>query len=91
MSDLDSLKLVFKFNKILILERTMVKIQEYIKELSEKHSSQEIADKLGISVSMVSHYKKGYNASIEVAVKVYKAEKLVLFPFSEEALKELSK
>ncbi len=69
----------------------MVKIQEYVKTLSESTSSQEIADKLGISVSMVSHYKKGYNASIEVAVKVYKTEKIVLFPFSEEALKELSK
>jgi predicted transcriptional regulator len=72
-----------------------ITIQEYLKILKEKDNtltSKEIGDKLKISQPMVSQYKnnKGYNASLAVAIEVYKQEKIVLFPFGEYALKELT-
>lgn len=69
----------------------MVKIQDYVLSLLEDNKAVEVAKALGVSQPMVSAYKKGgYNASLDVAVKTYKNNKIVLFPFAEEALKELS-
>lgn len=68
-----------------------MKIQDYVLLLLEDNSAIETADKLGVSQPMVSQYKKGgYNASLTVAIKVYSEADVVLFPFAEEALKELS-
>lgn len=68
-----------------------MKIQDYVLQLLEDNKASDVAVKLGVSQPMVSIYKKGgYNASIDVAIKVYKETEIVLFPFSKEALKELS-
>ena len=51
-------------------------------------SSYEIAELLGVSVSMVSGYKlHQYNPSLEVAKNVYKKTNVVLHPFAEQSLK----
>jgi hypothetical protein len=65
----------------------MVKIQEYVAAQLEELTSIELKDKLGVSLSMISSYKKSYNPSLEVAKRVYKADKVVLHPFAEESLK----
>ena len=68
-----------------------MKIQNFVLQLLEDNKASEVAVKLGVSQPMVSQYKKGgYNASLDVATKIYKDTGLVLFPFSEDALKELS-
>lgn len=63
-------------------------IQDYIaKHVEAGEQSRDIARVLGVSVSMVSAYKKWeYNPSIDVAKKVYKDFKVVLHPFAEESL-----
>jgi len=67
-----------------------MKIQELVSSyIEEGLKTTEIAEKLGVSQPMVSQYKKGYNASLDVACKVYKDYNIVLFPFGEYALKEL--
>lgn len=73
--------------------KTVVHIHTYIDELLDSGAtSSEVAEDLGISMSMISHYKKRYNASIEVAKRVYANDGVVLHPFSEESLKyELDK
>lgn len=69
-----------------------LKVQDLISQLSEEGMKQsEIADELGVSQPMISQYKKGFNASLDVALKMYQEKDLVLFPFGEYALKELSK
>ena len=68
----------------------MVKVQDYVIALMEDNSSVEVASILGVSQPMISTYKKGgYNASLSLALKVNKEQKVVLLPFAEEALKEL--
>lgn len=64
-------------------------IADYIIEkVDSGMSGYEIADELGVSVSMVSSYKhNNYNPSIGVAKKVYVDTNIVLHPFSEESLK----
>jgi len=64
-------------------------IEEYVNTLVDDNKQGfEIAERLGVSVSMVSSYKKGeYNPSITVAMYVYKNEGIVFHPFSEESLK----
>lgn len=69
-------------------------IHEYVKERLDKGElGYQIADALGVSVSMVSSYKKGdYNPSLTVAKTVYRNEGIVFHPFSEDGLKyEISK
>lgn len=65
----------------------MVTIQMYITDKLETETSKELAENLGISISMLSAYKKSYNPSLSVALAVYNKEGLVLHPFSEESLK----
>jgi predicted transcriptional regulator len=66
-----------------------MKIQELIAQYKEAQcTDMEVASKLGVSQPMVSQYKKGYNASLEVARKVYKLEGIVLYPFSEQAVRD---
>ena len=63
-------------------------IKEYIKLKEDSGATNiEIAEVLGVCDAMVSSYKKKYVASLNVAKEVYKAESIVLHPFSEEALK----
>lgn len=64
-------------------------IKDYIvHHLDEGVSSKDLANKLGISISMLTAYKlHNYNASLEVAKRVYLVDGVVLHPFSEEALK----
>lgn len=64
-------------------------IEEYVStKLENGELGREIADSLGVSVSMVSSYKKGeYNPSLSVAKHVYKNEGIVFHPFSEAGLK----
>lgn len=70
----------------------MVKIQDYIAGQLEEITSIELKTKLGVSLSMLSSYKKSYNPSLEVAKRVYKIDKVVLHPYAEESLKyELEK
>lgn len=66
-----------------------MKIQDLLVKLKEEGLNDvEIANKLGISKSMVCAYKKGYNASYDLAKYVYKTMEIVLFPFSEEGVKD---
>ena len=70
----------------------MVTIQEYVAEQLEDLTSIELKDKLGVSLSMLSSYKKSYNPSLDVAKRIYKIDNVVLHPFSDESLKyELEK
>jgi len=65
----------------------MVTIQDYIVEQLETLDSKAVADKLQVSLSMISSYKKAYNPSLEVAKRVYKEDGVALHPYSEAALK----
>lgn len=65
----------------------MKKIKGYIDEQLENSTSIELAAKLQISLSMLSSYKKSFNPSLEVAKRIYLADKITLHPFSEESLK----
>lgn len=64
-------------------------IREYINKLADDGmQGQEIADQLGVSISMVSSYKlHNYNPSITVAKHMYGTKGIVFHPFSEESLK----
>lgn len=62
-------------------------IKEYIEEQLITYESKDLAPRLGVSISMLSSYKRqGYNPSITVAKAVYTLDKVVLHPFSEESL-----
>lgn len=67
----------------------MILITKYISNLIDNGMQGiDIANKLGVSVSMVSSYKAGsFNPSITVAKKVYLEEGIIFHPFSEESLK----
>ena len=65
----------------------MVTVQGYVLEQLVELDSQGLANKMGVSLSMLSAYKKSYKPSLEVAKKVYLADKVILHPFSEESLK----
>lgn len=68
----------------------MLRINDYIKErLDSGELMREIAEDIGISVSMVSSYaaNTGYNCSINLAKVLYTKYSLVMHPFSEESLK----
>lgn len=70
----------------------MVTIQDYVKEKLEDTSSIGLANSLGVSLSMISAYKKSYNPSLSVAKTVYQLDGVTLHPFAEESLKvELAK
>lgn len=64
-------------------------IQEFVQtKLDEGVTPKELTSVLGVSISMVTQYKKGhYNASLETAKKVYKDYGIALHPFGEENLK----
>lgn len=66
----------------------MTTIQDYItsKEVNDKLSHQDLVDHLEVSASMVSKYRKDYNASLEVAKTVYRKSGVVLHPYSGESL-----
>ncbi len=67
-----------------------MEIKDYITSLNLKGlQGNDIAEILGVSVSMVSAYKGGsYNPSLAVAKRMYKKETIVFHPYSEEALKK---
>ena len=72
----------------------LTSIKELIDNLIEQGSnSYDVAEFLGVSVSMVSSYKlHSYNPSLTVAKTVYSKAKIALHPFAEESLKfELDK
>lgn len=63
-------------------------IKDYVYQELNEFTSQQLANRLNISVAMLSSYKtQGYNPSISVAMIVYKLDNTVLHPFSEESLK----
>lgn len=64
----------------------MILIQDYVQEKLRTYTGQAVAHSMGISISMLSAYKKAYNPSLDVAIRVYKNEGIVLHPFSEESL-----
>ena len=65
----------------------MTTIQEVVKRLmDEKLTQTEIGNKLGISNSMVSRYRKGYLASLDVAKRWYIQSGEALHPFAEESI-----
>jgi len=65
----------------------------FVKQLIEKKFDEgctgyQIAEQLGVSVSMISSYRHHkYNPSLKVAKKVYMDESIVLHPYSESSLK----
>jgi len=65
----------------------MITVQEYVAEQLIELESKNLADKMGVSASMISAYKKSYKPSLDVAKRVYLADRIVLHPFSEESLK----
>lgn len=66
----------------------IIHVKDYVLHKLEDMKAIELSQILGTSVCMVTNYKKHkYNASLEVAKKVYKAEGIVLHPFSEASLK----
>lgn len=64
-------------------------VKEYVIKLREEGlMGKQIAEKLSVSVSMVTQYEKeNYNPSLETAKKVYKETGIALHPFGEENLK----
>jgi len=62
-------------------------VQEYVALQLESLDSIALKDKMGVSLSMISAYKKSYNPSLEVAKRVYTLDNIVLHPFSEAGLK----
>ena len=73
----------------------MIKIKDKVKSLIEEegYTVTEIADILGVSASQVAKYRQGVTQipRIEVAINIYLAEQVVIFPYSQEALQELIK
>lgn len=65
----------------------MITVQEYISDNLKDIDGPTLIKKMGISLSMLSAYKKFYNPSLDVAINVYKTDKVTLHPFSEESLK----
>ena len=57
----------------------MKTIQDYIQERLTTDTSHELKDKLGISLSMLSSYKKSYKPSLEVAKRVKLIDSLSYF------------
>ena len=65
----------------------MTTIQEVVEKLMNEGLTQtEIGNTLGISHSMVSRYRTGYLASLDVAKRWYIQCGEVLHPFAEESL-----
>lgn len=65
----------------------MVTIQDIIKSFKDEGLNDiTIANKLGISQPMVSQYKRGFKASLDVARRIYKNDGTVVYPFSREAV-----
>lgn len=62
-------------------------IQMYVSEQLEDLESTELIRILGVSLSMLSAYKKSYKPSLEVAINVYKHDGTVLHPYAEDSLK----
>ena len=65
----------------------MVTVQSYVAEQLKDLESQELAQKMGVSLSMLSAYKKSYKPSLGVAKKVFLADNVTLHPYSELSLK----
>jgi len=68
----------------------MLFISDYLKDkLSTGMTNKDIANELDLTVAMIGQYrlKRGYNASLSTAKKVYIIDKVILHPFSEESLK----
>ena len=65
----------------------MVTIQDIIKSFKDEGLNDiTIANKLGISQPMVSQYKRGFKAALDVARRIYKNDGTVVYPFSREAV-----
>ena len=68
-----------------------MKIQSYINEkIADQVHEQNyhVGNLLGISSAMLSHYKTGrtLQPSLDLARRVYSIDKIVLWPYSEEAV-----
>jgi len=68
-------------------------IQEYINEKiagSVHAQNYHIGRELGISSAMLSHYRMGRtkHPSLEVAQRIYKLDKITIYPYSLEAVSE---
>ena len=65
----------------------MTTIQEVVEKLIASGLTQtEIGNQLGISHSMVSRYRTGYLASLDVAKRWYIQSGEVLHPFAKESI-----
>lgn len=65
----------------------MITIQDMIKEYRKKGLNDTgIAKHLCISQPMVSQYKRGFKASLDIARRIYKLEGIVVYPFCQEAV-----
>jgi len=66
-------------------------IEEYINEKIDAQAATQnyhVGKELGISSSMLSHYRTGHtkHPSLSLAQRVYKLDKVVLYPYSLEAV-----
>jgi len=67
-------------------------IQDYIQDkIANQSESQNyhVGKELGISSSMLSHYRTGHtkHPSLSLARKIYSLDAIVIYPYSEEAVK----
>ena len=67
----------------------MVKLKDWI--VHNPMPLKQLGELLGVSESMACRYKKTEIPSINTAIMLYGKKGVVLFPYSEVALKELSK
>jgi transcriptional regulator with XRE-family HTH domain len=73
----------------------MIKIADYINQklsTDEFVTQKELAQYLGVKQAILGHYKNGHTKqpSLEFAAKLYKKDGVVLWPYAEEAIKEIA-
>jgi len=67
-------------------------IEEYINSKIDAQAETQnyhVGKELGISSSMLSHYRTGHtkHPPLALAQRVYKLDKVILYPYSEEAVR----
>lgn len=66
----------------------LIFIKDYVYQQLEDYTSAELAQRLKISIAMLSTYKtQSYKPSLTVAKTVYQLDGIALHPFSEESLR----
>ena len=67
-----------------------MKIKEYIeKKIEEGSNRKQLAEFLGTTSAMISYYlsnKRDIIPRLNIAVKIYKEDRIVIYPYAEESL-----